>query len=77
MMRSWLHRWKSPVIGIFHFVQVHVIPRGYGSYLEINNSQLEPDFLEYFSETYRKMRGWKSLPEEHILLVIDEAQVVI
>lgn len=76
MMRSWLHRWKSPVIGNFSFRASACNPRGYGSYLEINNSQLEPDFLEYFSEAYRKMRGWKSLPEEHILLVIDEAQLL-
>lgn len=76
VIRSWVHRWQSPVIGNFSFRAASCKPKGYGSYLEVKNSELSADFLEYFSETYRELRGWTSVPEEHILLVIDEAQLL-
>lgn len=76
VMRRWLHLYKAPVIGNFSFRANACAPKGWGSYLEINNAQLTPDFLEYFSDKYRTLRGWKTLPEEHILCVIDEAQLL-
>lgn len=76
VMHDWMTRWKSPVIANFAFKAKACKSRGYGSFLEINNSQLDPYFLEYFSERYKEIRGWKSIPEEHILLVIDEAQLL-
>lgn len=75
-IRQWLHRWKSPVITNFNFRAAACKPRGYGSLLVINNRQLTPDFLEFFSEEYKRVRGWNTIPEEHILLVIDEAQIL-
>lgn len=76
IMKNWLHRWKAPVIGNFNFNALACNPRGWGSYLYCDNSRLNPDFLVYFSETYKDLRKWKSVPEEHILLVIDEAQLL-
>lgn len=73
---QWLHRWKAPVIGNFSFNAYACNPKGWGSYLEVNNSQLTPDFLIYFSEKYKELRGWQTVPEEHILVVIDEAQIL-
>lgn len=75
-IRQWLHQWKAPVIANFAFKASACKPKGWGSYLEISNSQLTPEFLEYFSEEYKRQRNWKSIPEEHILLVIDEAQLL-
>lgn len=75
-IRRWLHQWKAPVITNFSFNAKACNPKGYGSLLICNNSQITPDFLIYFSETYRKIRKWNSVPEEHILLVIDEAQIL-
>lgn len=75
-IKDWLHRWKAPVIANFAFRASACDPRGWGSYLEISNNQLTPEFLEYFSEEYKRLRGWSSVPEEHILLVIDEAQIL-
>lgn len=76
LMRRWLNRWKSPVICNFSFNAKACRPKGYGSLLIVQNNQITPDFLIYFSETYRKLRKWNSVPEEHILLVIDEAQLL-
>lgn len=75
-IRRWLHRWKAPVIANFSFRASSCNEKGWGSFLEVSNSQLTSNFLEYFSETYKNLRGWKSVPEEHILLVIDEAQLL-
>lgn len=75
-IKDWLHRWKGPVIANFAFRASACDPRGWGSYLEISNDRLTPEFLEYFSEEYKRIRGWSSVPEEHILLVIDEAQIL-
>lgn len=75
-IKRWLHQWKAPVISNFSFNAKACKPLGYGSLLIVNNSDITPDFLVYFSETYRKLRGWQSVPEEHILLVIDEAQIL-
>lgn len=76
VMKAWLHRWKSPVIGNFSFNAAMCNEKGWGSYLEVTNKQLTPDFLIAFSEKYRKLRKWNHVPEEHILLVIDECQLL-
>lgn len=76
LIYRWLHRWKAPVIGNFSFNAEACHPKGWGSYLEINNAELTPEFLIYFSEKYKKLRKWQSVPEEHILLVIDESQIL-
>lgn len=75
-IRDWLHKWKAPVIANFSFRAESCKPKGYGSFLEVSNSQLTPDFLEFFSKEYKRIRGWSSIPEEHILLIIDEAQLL-
>lgn len=76
VIHDWMTRWRSPVIANFSFKAKACNPKGWGSFLEINNSQLTPEFLEFFSERYKELRGWKTIPEEHILLVIDEAQIL-
>lgn len=75
IIMNWVSRWKSPVIGNFPFRSKACHPKGWGSYLYVPNDKLEPDLLFYFSEEYRKIRGWDRVPEEHILLVIDECQL--
>ena len=76
VINRWLWRWKAPVIANFSFNARACHPKGWGSFLEVNNSDLCPDFLIYFSEKYRELRNWQTVPEEHILLVIDEAQLL-
>lgn len=76
MIKKWVSIWKAPVIGNFGFKAAACNEKGWGSYLEVSNDQLSPDFLIYFSEKYKSLRGWLSVPEEHILLVIDEAQLL-
>lgn len=76
VIKNWLHTWKAPVITNFSFNAKACKPQGWGSLLIVDNNQITPDFLIYFSEKYRELRGWQSVPEEHILLVIDEAQLL-
>lgn len=47
-----------------------------GGYLYLSNEEVNPSFLFYFSEYYKKEILKKRIPEEHILLVIDEAQLL-
>lgn len=76
VMKKWLHIFRAPVIGNFSFNASMCRPRGWGSYLEVSNNQLTPDFLIAFSNKYKMLRKWNSIPEEHILLVIDECQLL-
>ena len=76
LMKRWLTLFKAPVICNFSFNARACKPKGWGSLLIVDNKQLSPDFLVYFSERYRELRGWQAVPEEHILLVIDEAQLL-
>ena len=76
VMKSWIHRWKAPVVGNFDFNAYACRPRGWGSYLKVDNSQLHPELLIYFSEEYKRLRKWERVPEEHLLLVIDECQLI-
>lgn len=47
------------------------------SYIRLRNDEITPSFLVWFSEMYKKdiMKG-KHVPEERILLVLDEAQLI-
>lgn len=76
VMRCRMHYGKAPVVGNFSFNARLARPRGYGSFYEISNVNLSPDFLIDFSEQYRKERRWRRIPEEHILLVIDECHLL-
>ena len=76
IMYRWMHQFKSPVIANFPFRAKACRPKGFGSYLYVQNSDITPEFLIYFSEKYKEVRGWSNVPEEHILLVIDEAQIL-
>lgn len=76
VMKNWIHIYKAPVIGNFEFKAVACRPRGFGSFLFVKNQELHPELLVEFSEQYKKVRKWKSVPEEHLLLVIDECQLI-
>lgn len=76
VIKSWIHKWKAPVVGNFEFNGLACKPRGYGSYLKCDNDNLTPEFCFNFSDQYRKERGWDRVPEEEILLVIDECQIL-
>lgn len=76
LMKRWLNHWKAPVICNFAFNGKACNPKGWGSLLIVDNKQITPEFLIFFSEKYRQLRKWNSVPEEHILLVIDEAQLL-
>lgn len=76
VIREWIEEKGAPVIGNFAFRAGALNAKKWGSYLEVSNDFLEPDFCIYFSETYKELRGWDRVPEEHILMVIDEAQII-
>lgn len=76
IMKNWIHLYKAPVIGNFNFNSAACRPRGYGGYLMLDNMELSPDFLIKFSDKYKNERKWDRVPEEHILLVIDECQLL-
>lgn len=76
IMQEWMNRWKSPVIGNFDFNVEIAGQRGYGGYLFMDNWSITPDFLVWFSERYRNERKWSRVPEETILLVLDECQLM-
>lgn len=76
LIKRWVEIFDSPVICNFGFNAGALKKKKYGSVLIVNNNIITPDFLIYFSEKYREFRGWKNIPEEHILLVIDESQLL-
>lgn len=76
IMKNWVHLYKAPVIGNFSFNIKACRPRGYGGYLMLDNQELMPSFLIKFSDLYKEKRNWQRVPEEHILLVIDECQLL-
>lgn len=75
-MKDWMSRWKSPVIANFYFKADLVNIKGFGGYLYIDNNYLTPDFLIWFSEYYKEKKKIRRVPEESILLVIDECQLL-
>lgn len=76
VIKDWMCRWKSPVIGNFEFNAEIANQRGHGGYLYIDNWNITPEFLVWFSERYKQERKWKKVPEETILLVLDECQLM-
>lgn len=75
-IKQWLEIIGEPVITNFPFKARVLHERKNGSWLYIPNYKLNPDVLIRFSEEYRKRRHKTVLPEESILLVIDEAQLL-
>ena len=75
-MQKWMSLYKSPVIGNFSFNVAIAKQKGHGGYLYLDNDLITPDFLLWFSERYRKKRKWEKVPEETILLVLDECQLI-
>lgn len=76
VMENWMRIKGAPVIGNFGFRASAIKSSKWGSYLEISNDKLDPDLMLYFSDRYKDLRGWSRVPEEHILLVIDEAAII-
>lgn len=75
-MKNWIQIYKSPVIANFYFkADVLRIKKG-GSYIYVDNQDITPAFLVWFSEYYKKCIGKDILPEETILLVLDECQLL-
>lgn len=75
-IKNWLELYKAPVLANFEFKAGACKERGYGSYLYVPNNKLNPELLIRFSEEYKRRRRWKQVPEEHILLIIDECQLL-
>lgn len=75
-MQKWMSLYKSPVIGNFDFNVKIAKQKGHGGYLLLENDEITPDVLIWFSEKYRENRRWERVPEETILLVIDECQLI-
>lgn len=76
LMQRWVHYYKNPVICNFSFKANYCKPRWYGGVLFLNNSEMDPEFLIWFSEQYKKERKVRNLKEDSILLVIDECQLI-
>ena len=76
VMKRCIEWFKSPVIANFEFRAKALNGKGWGSFLYVPNQKLNPDLLVRFSEEYKKLRGFEHVPEDHILLVIDEAQII-
>lgn len=67
---------KKPIIANFGFNVNYIKLRGHASFTEVNNLQLTPDYLYEYSEQLRQSLGWRQLPEDYILLCIDECQIL-
>lgn len=76
IMLEQIHDKGRPCIGNFAFNGELCRPKGSGGYLYVPNDELTPDFLRFFSTYYKDHVYKKRLPEEHILLVIDECQLI-
>lgn len=75
-MQKWMSLYRSPVIGNFSFNTDIARQKGTGGYLLLENDLITPDFLIWFSEKYRQTKKWEKVPEETILLVLDECQLI-
>lgn len=76
IIKKWITIKGAPVIVNYDFNVMPFTSKKYGSILIVNNQELIPDFLIEFSEQYKNYRKVNSLPEDHILLVIDECQLL-
>lgn len=76
LMQRWMSKFKSPVIGNFDFNTEIARQKGYGGYLYLDNEFITPDFLVWFADRYKQVRKWDRVPEDTILLVLDECQLI-
>lgn len=70
----WMQYKNAPIIGNFH-CNFSAIKKQKGSFLYLDNSELTPERLLWFSKNYRDYVG-RRVREGEILLVIDEAQLL-
>lgn len=70
----WMQYKNAPIIGNFH-CDFSAIKKQKGSFLYIDNSELTPERLLWFSKNYNDYVG-RRVREGEILLVIDEAQLL-
>lgn len=75
-IKKWLNIYGDPVICNFEFRADMCRMRKGGIYLKVDNDYLCPEFLIWFSEYYKNARKLDRVPEEKILLVIDECQLL-
>ena len=73
---KWIKIYKSPVIANFDFDISRLKFKGYAAFLKMDNLSINPESLVRFSELYKEKRKWRRVPEEHILLIIDECQLI-
>ena len=70
----WMQYKNAPIIGNFH-CDFSAIKKQKGSFLYLDNSELTPERLLWFSKNYSDYVG-RRVREGEILLVIDEAQLL-
>ena len=70
----WMQYKNAPIIGNFH-CDFSAIKKQKGSFLYLDNSELTPEWLLWFSKNYSDYVG-RRVREGEILLVIDEAQLL-
>ena len=70
----WMQYKNAPIIGNFH-CNFSAIKKQKGSFLYLDNSELTPEWLLWFSKNYSDYVG-RRVREGEILLVIDEAQLL-
>lgn len=76
VISRWCTRFHRPVITNFYVNAKSLIYKGRGGILYVPNALLKtPDILIQFSEAYKADLA-KDIPEEEILLVIDECQLI-
>lgn len=73
---KWINIYKSPVIANFDFDISRLKFKGFAGFLKMDNLSINPESLFRFSEVYKDKRKWRRVPEEHILLIIDECQLI-
>lgn len=71
---NWMHFKNAPIIGNFH-CDFKTIKNPKGHFLYLDNSELTPECLIWFSKNYSDYVG-RRVKEGEILLVIDEAQLL-
>ena len=70
----WMQYKNAPIIGNFH-CNFSAIKKQKGSFLYLDNSELTPERLLWFSKNYSDYVG-RRVREGEILLVIDESQLL-
>lgn len=66
----------KPVVTNFMFHGMACNPVKYGGHVYLENQRLKPQVLYKISDIYKKKCGFARVPEEDILLCIDEAQII-